>query len=60
MLTRDGDGGVVGAEDVELEAMEGVPEPHLDAALDGVHLERPRPHLCFRRHLPSVFSPAGV
>ena len=55
MLTSDGDGGVVGAEDVELEAAEGVPEPDLDAARYGIHLEQPRPHLRFRRHLPSCF-----
>lgn len=53
MLTSDGDWGVVDAEDVELEAADGVPESRIDAALDGLHLERTRMRLSFRRHLPS-------
>lgn len=34
--TSDGDGGVVGAEDVELESAEGLPKRRLDAARDGL------------------------
>lgn len=36
IVTGDGDGGVVGAEDVELESAEVLPERQLDAARDGV------------------------
>jgi hypothetical protein len=56
-LTSDGDGGVVGAEDVELQVAEFLPERRRYEALDGLYFERPRPrpYLRFRRHLPSPF-----
>jgi hypothetical protein len=54
-LTSDGDGGVVGAEDVELQVAEFLPERRRYGAPDGLHFERPRPYLRFRRHLPSPF-----
>lgn len=63
--TGDGDGGVVGAEDVELEAADGVPEPRLGAALDRHHRQRLRQplrlrlRLRLRRHLRLVDSPAA-